>query len=778
MNLKKFQDDAVNSLKGDFYKLWKSNNRNARLVFKAPTGSGKTIMMAEFLKRVSGDAQYDPDKAFVWISFNPDIVEQSYRKLQSYLHGGIAGLYDTSELSERGLLAKNDVLFVNWQKIVQSSRSRRNLKLRVDGESTISFDTFIQATKQQGREIVLIIDEEHIGRNTALANQVIEALDPRIEIAISATPSFIPNAEEIVTGRGSFVFVAPKDVINSGLIKESIVVMPREDVKREAGKQDLDQAVLDMAIDKRLELKNYYASIGARVNPLVLIKLPNDEERERAAEGQDKLEFTKDYLQSKGVPESRIAVWLDRQKVNLDTVEDNSNPVEYLLFKQAAATGWDCPRADVLVMFREIQNPTFETQILGRILRTAEGKHYDDTPILNHGYLYTTYERSDVIAADRKSAGPNESKDVLALVKSGIENVALPSTYFERPDYNDLGDSFQETFAMVANKTFKVGKDESEESFKMKLSAKGFDVTASVVTNSLIINANIEVFDNFIEELRKAPEDLELPASYNDVQKLYTILLWREIAMQQEDIKKYAPERSWGDLKSALNVWFRAYLKIESKELYALICNDLERGDRSVLKPIISESLGKYRPIRNLEIEKKAERSRHNLTFALESKYFPNGSTPYLINGKPCKRYALEPAYLSTDSDVEKRFIAYIESFSTKIDWWYKNGGNGRADLAIEYRDGNGNARLFYPDYIIRQGNKVGIFDTKGGAIAEGAKERAEALTEYLKKNSSKSMQLWGGIVIESANMWYINSSSTYSYNAKDLKGWKNFSFS
>ena len=165
MNLKLFQDTAINALKTELYKLWKGGQRGARLVFKAPTGAGKTIMMAELLKRISGDAQFDPDKAFVWISFNPDLVDQSYRKLRDYLHGGIAGLYDTSEISTRGKLAKNDVLFVNWQKLVQSERSQRNLKLRTDGESVLSFDTFIAETKKDGREIILIIDE-HIGRNT------------------------------------------------------------------------------------------------------------------------------------------------------------------------------------------------------------------------------------------------------------------------------------------------------------------------------------------------------------------------------------------------------------------------------------------------------------------------------------------------------------------------------------------------------------------------------------------------------------------------------------
>ena len=777
MNLKLFQDTAVNSLKAEFYKLWKSGQRGARLVFKAPTGAGKTIMAVEFLKRVSGDAQYDPDKAFVWISFNPDLVDQSYRKLRDYLHGGIAGLYDTSEISQRGKLAKNDVLFVNWQKIVQSERSRRNLKLRVDGESTISFDTFIAATKADGREIVLIVDEGHMARNTALAEKIIAQLAPRVEFDISATPSYIPTAEDMVTNKGAFVFVTPQDVINAGLIKESIVVMPREDVKREAGKRDLDQAVLDMAITKRSELLKQYTAVGAKVNPLVLIKLPNDEKKERAAEGQNKLDFTKDYLAAKGIPETSIAVWLDKEKVNLDTVEDTTNPVEYLIFKQAAATGWDCPRADILVMFREIKNPTFETQILGRILRTAEAKHYDDTTSLNHGYLYTTYERSDVLAADKKALGPNESHEAFALLKEDIDNITLPSVYFERPDYNDLGDSFQSTFAKVADRAFGVSTKDIDAVFTKKLAAKGFDLTATTVTNSLIVNANIEVFDDFINELKKAPEDMDLDASYNDVQKLHTILLWRELAMQQEEARKYAPERSWSDLKSALNVWFRSHWKIDSLKLYPLICSDLERGDRSVLHPVISEALGAYRPVRNKEVQTKAERSRRDLIFSLEGRYFSTGSVPLLINGKPCKRYALDPAYVSIDSDVELRFIAFLESFGTKIDWWYKNGAGGRNDFAIEYKDANGTPRLFYPDFIVRQGNKVGIFDTKEGITTEGAKERAEALAKYIQSNIGKPYKLWGGIAIDPANTWRLNDNAKYSYNPKDLSEWGTLRF-
>jgi type III restriction enzyme len=58
-----------------------------------------------------------------------------------------------------------------------------------------------------------------------------------------------------------------------------------------------------------------------------------------------------------------LAVYLSEDKTdNLDNIAKQNSFVEVLIFKQAIATGWDCPRAQILVMFREIKSITFEIQ--------------------------------------------------------------------------------------------------------------------------------------------------------------------------------------------------------------------------------------------------------------------------------------------------------------------------------------------------------------------------------------------------------------------------------
>src|SRR3989338_2045431 len=214
--LKPFQETAVSNLKNEFLSLWKLPKQNIPLVFKSPTGSGKTIMLAQFLRDIVSDPRFEGNNvAFVWFSFSEDSYEQSKRKLFEY-YGGASelDLIDLNDLS-RGKLRKNDVFFINWQKI--KGRSKESRKLRRENEQGLTFDNLINETHEDGRRIVVIIDEEHIGSDTDLAFEVVDGLiKPKITLRASATPKYIPTRADTA----EYFEVSRDAVVEEGHTKE------------------------------------------------------------------------------------------------------------------------------------------------------------------------------------------------------------------------------------------------------------------------------------------------------------------------------------------------------------------------------------------------------------------------------------------------------------------------------------------------------------------------------------------------------------------------------
>ena len=222
-----------------------------------------------------------------------------------------------------------------------------------------------------------------------------------------------------------------------------------------------------------------------------------------------------------------------RKKKIWRTWKKHDSSVSFLLFKQAAATGWDCPRASILVMFREIRNPTFAIQTVGRILRMPFGEHFA-CPELNFGYLYTNYKRNEVLEEYAKSKTENRPAINGSYRKKNVKPVKLKSVFMARVDYNDLGDSFQMTFKKVANKNLKIRK--------LNLKPK--------VTNDLIVGVEIDDYDNFTRELLAEGGNYNEEMSRHDLERLYNLLCFKTISKQTDENRKYAPERSWGKIKN------------------------------------------------------------------------------------------------------------------------------------------------------------------------------------------------------------------------------------
>lgn len=752
--LKPFQETAVSNLKNEFLSMWKLPKQNIPIVFKSPTGSGKTIMLAQFLRDIVSDPRFEGnDVAFVWFSFSEDSYEQSKKKLFEY-YGGASelDLIDLNDLS-RGKLNKNNVFFINWQKIKGKSKDSR--KLRRENEQGLTFDNFINETHDDGRKIVVIIDEEHIGSDTELALEVVDGLiKPKITIRISATPKYIPTRADTA----GYIEVKRKEVVEAGLIKEKIVFQTDEDLEQKKIKKlDQDDMLLELAYSKRQELVALYKKIKVEVNPLVLIQLPNDDQASKETSGTTKQAIVLNFLKHKGVKESEIAVWLSKEKENLEDLEKSNSPVSFLLFKQAAATGWDCPRAGVLVMFREIKNPTFAIQTVGRILRMPFGTHFSH-PELNLGYLYTNYKRNEVLAEYAKSKTENRPAINGSYRKKGIKPVELESVFMTRADYNDLGDTFQETFKKVADK---------------KLNIKKLDLKPKL-TNGLIVGVEIDDYDNFAKELFEEGGSHDEEMSRHDIERLYNLLCFKIIAKQTDENKKFAPERSWGKLKTALNVYLMRKLNIQRTEAYKIIVSDL-LSPAGILAPVIGDALLSYRPVRDQEVNKKSARAKRTeqIEIPREALFFTDQYEKLTV-----KKSAMEPFWIEKEYSGrtnEENFVKFLESPKNKsIVWWYKNGDLGSEYFSISYYNPEENKeKLFYPDWIVKTKTKIYILDTKGGITAESndTKYKAEALQKWL--NGKKGFV--GGIVVQDGpNGWKINQNEKYTYDSS-MKGWKVF---
>ena len=764
-HLKPFQEEAVAKLRKSFLELWQTGNYHLPLIFKAPTGSGKTIMVAQLLKDLTGDPQFNADKAFLWFTFNEESYQQSKQKLFMY-YGGASelDLLDLNDLN-RGKLEKNNVFFINWQKIKDSTKDGR--KLRRDNEQGLTFDNFIAATQEAGREFILIVDEAHRDKETDLASELIDLINPRLILEITATPKREPSADDLDDKKAGYVRVKREDVVEAGLIKEKIITQTKEDIEQVQKKEyDQDLLLLELAYNKRQELIEYYKKLKLNINPLVLIQLPNDDKASGETMNQSKLDIVKNYLRDKGVDEDKIAIWLSEKKENLELIERNDSGVDFLIFKQAAATGWDCPRASILVMFREIKTPVFHVQTVGRILRMPEAEHY---PIkdLNIAYLFTNYERNQILAESNKQ-GENKPAVYISRRRDDIKPLNFESIFMSRADYNDLGDSFQATFKEAADNYFGLKKDEATIQIKNKI-GKVIDIDDLHIQNELIVGAEIKDYDNFISDLKDKGEDLSLDSSKNDLERLYNLICFNLIALQEDENKKYAPERSWGKVKTAFNVYFAQTLKMKREEYYKLIVKDLLKPD-SQLKNILAESLGTYRIIRESEVKHKAQRAKRVETVEVPPKllFYTDDFEAVAKSSKS----AMQPVYLQKEylgKVNENKFIEYLE-VKPNIEWWYKNGDFGSEFFAIPYVD-NGHDKMFYPDWIVKTSKGLLILETKAGdtAMSEQTKAKAAALQNWIKTQTGK---IEGGIIVSDAGIWKINKNEKYQYS-EDFKGWE-----
>lgn len=775
-----FQQAAIDELKKVFVQLWINSDSKLPLVLKSPTGSGKTFISSCFINELNSLPNWDKDKAFIWITFSDDLAMQSKEKFQDYFRNSLNNALLTVNDINNGKLKKNDILFLNWQKLVSRSAENRILRRPEDQEmrkeSGSYWEDFIDETHKEGRKIILIVDEIHRNKATSLAQEIVNYIDPKIIYGISATPS---NEDELDARRhNSFIEVPRQRVVDEGLIKEKIVVQTNEDLRRHGGK-DLDKVLLDLGIEKKIELKRQFKELGKDVNPLVLIQLPNDDKELQDRGEKTKEKVTTNYLRELGVENKKIARWFANQQKPL-FIEENNDKHDFLLFKQTAGTGWDCPRAHVLIMFREITSHTFYAQTIGRILRMAEPQKKDDyksNPDLRTGYLFTNYERQDINSEYEKVTGNKlfvHKSQLKIEFKNDVKNFQLESVFLFRVDYGDLADSvkFQKSFVESMKKYFGITSDDIFNKAQKKLAKKGVEMNPTV-TNHLIVNAEYTDFDQLSFDFKVKGEDVDFEMSQNDLEKTFNYLCYQVLKEQTDEASRITNfARSWSPLKAALRIWLKGIFGPNIGLYYRVFVYDILQNASSKFRPAITKSLKEYRPILNkiLEERHKKQKDKEATIFKVSDLVYQYTEDYVEVKQKNC---VMESCYLRdyTGRQNEEKFVNYIDSKTDSVKWWLKNGDSGKDAYSLVYFNKTDNKdSLFYPDWIIQfENGKVGIFDTKDNRTLN-TEGRAEGLAKKLKELGDNYL---GGITRFANGIWEYCDSVDYDDITPSNNKWK-----
>ena len=261
-NLKDYQNQAVENLHRKIENSLRSSE-NETVIFQAPTGSGKTVMVSKLLKELVKHRKDDKTFSFIWVSVRM-LHEQSKEKLENYYEDDRTLKCSYFEDLEDRRIGENEILFINWHSI---NKKDINIFVR-ENEQDNNLNSIISNTKEDGRTIILIIDESHHTASSDKSKELIEIISPKIILEVSATPHLTENIAEIEKVRLS-------EVKAEEMIKSEISVNP-EFFNIKIGTKSSDEVVIDEALKKRTELAKMYKKEGTKIIPLMLIQLPDN----------------------------------------------------------------------------------------------------------------------------------------------------------------------------------------------------------------------------------------------------------------------------------------------------------------------------------------------------------------------------------------------------------------------------------------------------------------------------------------------------------------------
>lgn len=640
---------------------------DSTIIFQAPTGSGKTYMISQALTQIVKRSK-EP-YSFIWISVNT-LHEQSRKNLLRYLED--ERLLDCISIDEiqNKTIEENEIVFFNWDSLI-----KENNVFRMDNESDWNLKSVVANTKEEGRKIILIIDESHRTARAAKAQEVIKEIAPTITIEVTATPKDV---------RGTLVNIRLAEVIDAGMIKNEVQINPNSHHIKE------NKELLEVALKKRKQLKSAYESLGVEINPLLLIQIPNKKTTDSTA--------PEDYIigllaeHNITVSNKKLAIWLSESKENKEFVEQNQSSVDVLIFKEAIALGWDCPRASILFLQREWKQDRyiFNIQTLGRIMRMPEQKHYTEKPELNAGYVFSASDNFEIVqelANDYVSSLQMERDEDIYL-----KPVKIHSEFIRRKrELTRLSGDFKKCLFEAAEEL----KTKDEINPNVNYIQKSFGVEGKVI--GIDSKQKIE----FGKHISIKKDIREITVSYSNY--------------CGEMAAPYAKARSSQIIKSSIRSWFKEVFNMADEDQISIIV--MQRNNNSKFKLLLEKSKEKYQqlPTRSEEIEVTSDWEIPETISIFTDFAEVTKSRKSIIKETNDKKLFVKK---NKNGEIELsipeiKFIEALENTDDELQWWFKNLHRESKYFGIAYKKANGHIYGFYPDFILKTKKETLIVEIK-----------------------------------------------------------------
>ena len=420
--LKDYQEDAVRDVLVNLRKArrrWREDHDKHAFSLTAATGAGKTVMAAAVLEALfHGDDNYDfdadPGAVVIWFSDDPSLNEQTrFRLIEASDRVRHSDLVVVENTFNRPRFDPGKIYFLNTQKLGKKSLLVRGFdgdeegnfpEMRPDLRSYTIWDTIRATIEDPDLTLYLILDEAHRGMGNLSAtvqsekSTIVKRLIngekgvPGIPVVlgISATVDRFNKAMDGAKERSTMtnVEVDPTRVQDSGLLKDTIIL----DIPDEVGK--FDTVLVRRATDKLKELSAEWSAYAKdqgdedAVLPLMVLQVPNTPDPNEIARALETI-----FQHWSGIEPSNVAhVFGDHTNqtfgpftvpyISPERVQE-SKWVRVLIAKDAISTGWDCPRAEVMVSFRSAADHTHIMQLLGRMVRTPLARRIPGNERLN-----------------------------------------------------------------------------------------------------------------------------------------------------------------------------------------------------------------------------------------------------------------------------------------------------------------------------------------------------------------------------------------------------------